>query len=203
MGQSLGVRVSPVLQLSLCRGAESERSCFPLLAASGTDWVGIPLLPRAPSRSCLRGSVKEKAPCLRLSVHSGSGRADRSCGSAQHGQAFAGLGHCSHECGTHPTPTLLETRRLSGFGVQARERATGQAATGFFFPEYAPLNASSGNCMQLDSPPTAKGEEPARRREPLVTDSCVGPESGVLWNGMSVGWEAHSGKLDPRPTGLW
>lgn len=54
--------------------------------------------------------------------------------------------------------------------------------------------------MQSDSPPTPKGEEPARRREPRVTDSRVGLESGVPWNGTFVGWEAESGKLDPRAT---
>lgn len=119
-GRSLGVGVSPVLQLfPLSRGWAREE----LLSA--TDWVGIPLPPRAPSRSwrCLRGSVRETAPRLRPRAHALSGRADRICGSTQPGQASAGLGHCSYERGAHPHPTLSGTQRLRGSGRGQGDRA--------------------------------------------------------------------------------
>lgn len=59
----------------------------------------------------------------------------------------------------------------------------------FFVSESAPRNTGSGNFVRLDSPPIPKGEELSRRREPRVTDSCVGRESRVPWNGTFVGWE--------------
>lgn len=133
--RSFGVGGSPVLHLSLCRGAEPERNCFPPPAARGTDWVGTPLLPRAPSRRwrCLRGSVRETRGAH---LRPGQGRQQLWVHPARAG--FCGTWALfSQTRRAPPPPTLLETRRLCDLGVQAGDRATGQVATGFFVPEYA------------------------------------------------------------------
>lgn len=114
--RSFGVGVSPVLHLSLCRGAEPERSCVPPLAARGTDWVGTPLPPRALSHSwrCLRGSVRETQ-----GAPSRPGRADSSYGSTQHGQVLRDSGTVLTSAACTSTPHLLgdsKTPRLRSSG---------------------------------------------------------------------------------------
>lgn len=100
--RSLGVCVRPVLQLSLRRGAEPEKSCFPSLAARGTDWVGT----STGSWRRLRGSVRETAPRLCLGANSRSSRADCSCGFISTGRFGGTLGAVltSASCTSPPPP---------------------------------------------------------------------------------------------------
>lgn len=124
--RSLGVGVSPVLQLPLRRGAEPEKSCFSSLAARGTDWVGTstPTPPHRARPRVVGGAfvgLRGRRPhaCASVQTRALAGQT-AAVGPSSTRRLWRDFGRCCHQARLAPAlprpPGDSETRRLLSSG---------------------------------------------------------------------------------------